>query len=89
MGSFIFLFTADAGNVIVSRALQHLRMRPEEIICQVIWQVTQMEPTCTFERLSIYLGTIYRNLQQIPPSQQKVKSALQALIKSNAIYDTG
>ncbi|VDN08892.1 unnamed protein product [Dibothriocephalus latus] len=64
-------------------------MRLEEIIFQVICQVSATEPTCSERRLLTCLASIFSDMRASPPPRQAVEAALMALIKTGTIYFCG
>ncbi|VDP91292.1 unnamed protein product [Echinostoma caproni] len=66
-----------------------MAMRLEEVICQLLWQNTQIEPSCSIEKLMTCLRNVYRDLQPRPPSYEAVRAALSALVTAGAVYFSG
>lgn len=71
------------------RVPQYMAMRLEEVICQLLWQATQTEPSCSIEKLMSCLRNVYRDLQPGPPSYDAVRAALSALVTAGAVYFSG
>lgn len=71
------------------RVPQYMAMRLEEVICQLLWQATQTEPSCSIEKLMSCLRNVYRDLQPGPPSYEAVRTALSALVTAGAVYFSG
>uniref|UniRef100_A0A5K3FM07 Stork_head domain-containing protein n=1 Tax=Mesocestoides corti TaxID=53468 RepID=A0A5K3FM07_MESCO len=76
----------DAGGLILNSVPQYASMRLEEVIFQVICQVSMTEPTCSESRLYGCLASIYSEMQSHPPPRQSVYAAISSLIKSGLIY---
>ncbi|VDD76724.1 unnamed protein product [Mesocestoides corti] len=79
----------DAGGLILNSVPQYASMRLEEVIFQVICQVSMTEPTCSESRLYGCLASIYSEMQSHPPPRQSVYAAISSLIKSGLIYYCG
>ncbi|KAG5445284.1 hypothetical protein CSKR_107341 [Clonorchis sinensis] len=80
---------SDAGGLLMQRVPQYRTMRLEEVICQLIWQHTQTEASCSMEQLMSALTKVYRDLQMRRPSYEAVKVALSALLSAGAVYFSG
>ncbi|CAH8642471.1 unnamed protein product [Heterobilharzia americana] len=61
---------SDMGTWLLENS-QFNAMRLEEVICQLIWQVTQSEPSCSLERLIKYLDDVYNDVRLPKPSLRK------------------
>ncbi|CAH8663261.1 unnamed protein product [Schistosoma margrebowiei] len=79
---------SDAGSWFLETS-QFNAMRLEEVICQLVWQVTQSEPSCSVERLVKYLEDVYRGIQLPVPSLNDVNNSLAVLTQAGAIYFSG
>ncbi|CAL8073330.1 unnamed protein product [Calicophoron daubneyi] len=80
---------SDAGGLLMQRVPQYMAMRLEEVICQLIWQNTQIEPSCTMEKVVSCVRNIYHDLQAPPPSHDEIKTALATLLSAGAVYFSG
>ncbi|CAH8565418.1 unnamed protein product [Schistosoma turkestanicum] len=79
---------SDVGNWFLETS--HFNaMRLEELICQLVWQVTQSEPSCSLERLVRYLEDIYLDTRLPIPSLEDVNNSLVVLTRAGAIYFSG
>ncbi|CAH8644076.1 unnamed protein product [Schistosoma intercalatum] len=79
---------SDVGSWLLETS-QFNAMRLEEVICQLVWQVTQSEPSCSVERLVKYLEDVYRGIQLPVPSLNDVNNSLAVLTQAGAIYFSG
>ncbi|CAH8676967.1 unnamed protein product [Schistosoma rodhaini] len=79
---------SDVGSWFLETS-QFNAMRLEEVICQLVWQVTQSEPSCSVERLVKYLEDVYRSIQLPIPSLEDVNNSLAVLTRAGAIYFSG
>ncbi|KAK4474763.1 hypothetical protein MN116_001886 [Schistosoma mekongi] len=79
---------SDVGTWFLENS-QFNAMRLEEVICQLVWQVTQSEPSCSVECLVKYLDNIYRDIRFPIPSLEEVNNSLSVLIRAGAIYYSG
>ncbi|CAH8636007.1 unnamed protein product [Schistosoma mattheei] len=79
---------SDVGSWLLETS-QFNAMRLEEVICQLVWQVTQSEPSCSVERLVKYLEDVYRGIQLPLPSLNDVNNSLAVLTQAGAIYFSG
>lgn len=84
----MFILIADVGSWLLETS-QFNAMRLEEVICQLVWQVTQSEPSCSVERLVKYLEDVYRGIQLPVPSLNDVNNSLAVLTQAGAIYFSG
>ncbi|VDO76260.1 unnamed protein product [Schistosoma mattheei] len=84
----MFILIADVGSWLLETS-QFNAMRLEEVICQLVWQVTQSEPSCSVERLVKYLEDVYRGIQLPLPSLNDVNNSLAVLTQAGAIYFSG
>ncbi|KAF6768428.1 hypothetical protein AHF37_08803 [Paragonimus kellicotti] len=82
-------YTADASGLLMQRVPQYRTMRLEEVICQLIWQNTQSEASCSMDTLVASIHRVYRDLQIRQPSYEAVQSALGALLSAGAVYFSG
>ncbi|CAH8875823.1 unnamed protein product [Trichobilharzia szidati] len=64
-------------------------MRLEEVICQLIWQITQSEPSCSLERLIKSLDNVYYGRRLRKPALEEIHTSLSALTQAGAIYFSG
>nr|VZI52400.1 unnamed protein product [Spirometra erinaceieuropaei] len=76
----------DASGLVLNSVPQYSSMRLEEIIFQVICQVSATEPTCSERRLLSCLASIFSDMRTSPPPRQSVEAALMALIRTGTIY---
>ncbi|KAL7059500.1 hypothetical protein AAHC03_013250 [Spirometra sp. Aus1] len=79
----------DASGLVLNSVPQYSSMRLEEIIFQVICQVSATEPTCSERRLLSCLASIFSDMRTSPPPRQSVEAALMALIRTGTIYFCG
>uniref|UniRef100_A0A0X3NXS0 Winged helix Storkhead-box1 domain-containing protein n=1 Tax=Schistocephalus solidus TaxID=70667 RepID=A0A0X3NXS0_SCHSO len=79
----------DASGLVLNSVPQYSSMRLEEIIFQVICQVSTTEPTCSERRLLSCLASIFSDMRASPPPRQAVEVALMALIRTGTIYFCG
>ncbi|VDL18485.1 unnamed protein product [Hymenolepis diminuta] len=79
----------DAGGLILNSVPQYASMRLEEVIFQVICQVSMVESTCSESRLYGHLANIYAEMQSHLPPRQSIYAAISSLIKSGLIYYCG
>ncbi|KAF5401406.1 hypothetical protein PHET_05214 [Paragonimus heterotremus] len=80
---------SDASGLLMQRVPQYRAMRLEEVICQLIWQNTQSEASCSMDTLVASIHRVYRDLQIRQPSYEAVQSALGALLSAGAVYFSG
>ncbi len=95
IGRFIFwyqcLLKGDASGLVLNSVPQFASMRLEEVIFQVLCQMTNVvEPSCSEARLYAAVQSIYADMQiRQAPSKAAVQRALGTLIKSGLIYFCG
>ncbi|KAA3674749.1 uncharacterized protein DEA37_0000579 [Paragonimus westermani] len=80
---------SDASGLLMQRVPQYRTMRLEELICQLIWQNTQSEASCSMDTLVASIHRVYRDLQIRQPSYEAVQNALGALLSAGAVYFSG
>lgn len=68
---------------------QYASMRLEEIVLQVICQVSLSEPTCSESRLRVCLDAIYAEMQTPAPTRHSLHSAIAVLMRTGLIYFCG
>ncbi|VDL98584.1 unnamed protein product [Schistocephalus solidus] len=87
--SLPLVLRGDASGLVLNSVPQYSSMRLEEIIFQVICQVSTTEPTCSERRLLSCLASIFSDMRASPPPRQAVEVALMALIRTGTIYFCG